>query len=117
MSGDVGSTAADPHPGEVQPGSGVHLIVEFCEPCGFEAAYLELESAVKEQYPGIEIESRTGGPVSCNILHRVKCPDNLTPHPKVGVGGPQVNPAENPESRGKSERLWEYRSGREGALH
>ncbi|XP_053510763.1 migration and invasion enhancer 1 isoform X1 [Artibeus jamaicensis] len=67
MSGDVGSPSADPHPEEVQPGSGVHLVVEFCEPCGFEAAYLELESAVKEQYPGIEVESRTGGPVSCSI--------------------------------------------------
>ncbi|KAF6095422.1 migration and invasion enhancer 1 [Phyllostomus discolor] len=55
MSGDAGSTSADPNPEEVQPGSGVHLVVEFCEPCGFEAAYLELESAVKEQYPGIEI--------------------------------------------------------------
>ena len=31
------------------------------EPCGFEATYLELASAVKEQYPGIEIESRLGG--------------------------------------------------------
>lgn len=30
------------------------------EPCGFEATYLELASAVKEQYPGIEIESRLG---------------------------------------------------------
>ncbi|KAM5308320.1 migration and invasion enhancer 1 [Glossophaga mutica] len=67
MSGDVGSTSAAPHPGEVQPGSGVHLVVEFCEPCGFEAAYLELESAVKEQYPGIEIESRTGGPGAFEI--------------------------------------------------
>lgn len=26
------------------------------EPCGFEATYLELASAVKEQYPGIEID-------------------------------------------------------------
>lgn len=31
------------------------------EPCGFEATYLELASAVKEQYPGIQIESRLGG--------------------------------------------------------
>lgn len=31
------------------------------EPCGFEATYLELASAVKEEYPGIEIESRHGG--------------------------------------------------------
>lgn len=31
------------------------------EPCGFEATYQELASAVKEQYPGIEIESRLGG--------------------------------------------------------
>lgn len=31
------------------------------EPCGFEATYLELANAVKEEYPGIEIESRLGG--------------------------------------------------------
>lgn len=31
------------------------------KPCGFEATYLELASAVKEEYPGIEIESRLGG--------------------------------------------------------
>lgn len=36
-----------------------HLVPS--EPCGFEATYLELASAVKEQYPGIEIESRLGG--------------------------------------------------------
>uniref|UniRef100_A0A8C3SLF8 Migration and invasion enhancer 1 n=1 Tax=Chelydra serpentina TaxID=8475 RepID=A0A8C3SLF8_CHESE len=31
------------------------------EPCGFESTYLELASAVKEEYPDIEIESRLGG--------------------------------------------------------
>ncbi|KFV61058.1 Migration and invasion enhancer 1, partial [Dryobates pubescens] len=31
------------------------------EPCGFEATYQELASAVKEEYPDIEIESRLGG--------------------------------------------------------
>uniref|UniRef100_A0A674IZ88 Migration and invasion enhancer 1 n=1 Tax=Terrapene triunguis TaxID=2587831 RepID=A0A674IZ88_9SAUR len=30
-------------------------------PCGFESTYLELASAVKEEYPDIEIESRLGG--------------------------------------------------------
>lgn len=61
MSGDVGPVSAAPHRGEIEPGSGVRIVVEYCEPCGFEATYLELASAVKEQYPGIEIESRLGG--------------------------------------------------------
>lgn len=45
-------------PPKTQTGSGCLLA---SEPCGFEATYLELASAVKEQYPGIEIESRLGG--------------------------------------------------------
>uniref|UniRef100_A0A8C9ESL2 Migration and invasion enhancer 1 n=1 Tax=Pavo cristatus TaxID=9049 RepID=A0A8C9ESL2_PAVCR len=31
------------------------------EPCGFGATYEELASAVREEYPDIEIESRLGG--------------------------------------------------------
>ncbi|XP_027562759.1 migration and invasion enhancer 1-like, partial [Neopelma chrysocephalum] len=31
------------------------------EPCGFEPTYQELASAVREEYPDIEIESRLGG--------------------------------------------------------
>lgn len=31
------------------------------EPCGFEATYQELASAVRDEYPDIEIESRLGG--------------------------------------------------------
>uniref|UniRef100_A0A670JNZ3 Selenoprotein W n=1 Tax=Podarcis muralis TaxID=64176 RepID=A0A670JNZ3_PODMU len=31
------------------------------KPCGFESAYLELENAVKEEFPDVEIESRLGG--------------------------------------------------------
>ena len=74
LSGDLGSSSTAPHPGEVQPGSGVHLVVEFCELCGFEVAYLELESAMKEQYPGIEIESHTGGPGAFEIqINRPWC--------------------------------------------
>uniref|UniRef100_A0A8C0E3N5 Migration and invasion enhancer 1 n=1 Tax=Balaenoptera musculus TaxID=9771 RepID=A0A8C0E3N5_BALMU len=61
MSGETGPASVAPPPGEVEPGSGVRIVVEYCEPCGFEATYLELASAVKEQYPGIEIESRLGG--------------------------------------------------------
>uniref|UniRef100_A0A8D2P579 Migration and invasion enhancer 1 n=1 Tax=Zosterops lateralis melanops TaxID=1220523 RepID=A0A8D2P579_ZOSLA len=30
-------------------------------PCGFEATYQELASAVRDEYPDIEIESRLGG--------------------------------------------------------
>lgn len=45
-----------PPPREVEPGSGVHILVEYYEPCGFEEIYLELASAEKE-YPGIEMES------------------------------------------------------------
>ncbi|EHB12030.1 hypothetical protein GW7_09601 [Heterocephalus glaber] len=59
--GEPGKLSVAPPPGEVEPGSGVRIVVEYCEPCGFEATYLELASAVKEQYPGIEIESRLGG--------------------------------------------------------
>ncbi|XP_013835160.1 migration and invasion enhancer 1 isoform X1 [Sus scrofa] len=66
MSGETGPTSVAPPPGEIEPGSGVRIVVEYwcllpSEPCGFEATYLELASAVKEQYPGIEIESRLGG--------------------------------------------------------
>uniref|UniRef100_A0A8C6R8B0 Migration and invasion enhancer 1 n=1 Tax=Nannospalax galili TaxID=1026970 RepID=A0A8C6R8B0_NANGA len=61
MSGEPGQVSVAPPPGEVEAGSGVHIVVEYCEPCGFEATYLELASAVKEEYPGIEIESRLGG--------------------------------------------------------
>ncbi|XP_055112517.2 migration and invasion enhancer 1 isoform X1 [Symphalangus syndactylus] len=61
MSGEPGQTSVAPPHEEVEPGSGVRIVVEYCEPCGFEATYLELASAVKEQYPGIEIESRLGG--------------------------------------------------------
>eukprot|EP00075_Anas_platyrhynchos_P012375 XP_027301628.1 migration and invasion enhancer 1 [Anas platyrhynchos] len=39
----------------------VCIVVEYCEPCGFEATYQELASAVREEYPDIHIESRLGG--------------------------------------------------------
>uniref|UniRef100_A0A8C5U6P0 Migration and invasion enhancer 1 n=1 Tax=Malurus cyaneus samueli TaxID=2593467 RepID=A0A8C5U6P0_9PASS len=39
----------------------VRIVVEYCEPCGFEATYQELASAVRDEYPDIEIESRLGG--------------------------------------------------------
>ncbi|XP_042643044.1 migration and invasion enhancer 1 [Tyto alba] len=39
----------------------VRIVVEYCEPCGFEPTYQELASAVREEYPDIEIESRLGG--------------------------------------------------------
>ncbi|XP_068775541.1 migration and invasion enhancer 1 isoform X3 [Struthio camelus] len=42
-------------------GQRVRIVVEYCEPCGFEPTYQELASAVKEEYPDIEIESRLGG--------------------------------------------------------
>ncbi|XP_034992537.1 migration and invasion enhancer 1 [Zootoca vivipara] len=42
-------------------GAGVRIVVEYCKPCGFESAYLELENAVKEEFPDVEIESRLGG--------------------------------------------------------
>lgn len=48
--------------GDSSPGTLAYPTSLFLsEPCGFEATYLELASAVKEQYPGIEIESRLGG--------------------------------------------------------
>uniref|UniRef100_A0A8C3MPJ1 Migration and invasion enhancer 1 n=1 Tax=Geospiza parvula TaxID=87175 RepID=A0A8C3MPJ1_GEOPR len=39
----------------------VRIVVEYCEPCGFEATYQELANAVRDEYPDIEIESRLGG--------------------------------------------------------
>ncbi|XP_005139838.1 migration and invasion enhancer 1 [Melopsittacus undulatus] len=39
----------------------VRIVVEYCEPCGFGPTYQELASAVREEYPDIEIESRLGG--------------------------------------------------------
>uniref|UniRef100_A0A8C8ZD99 Migration and invasion enhancer 1 n=1 Tax=Prolemur simus TaxID=1328070 RepID=A0A8C8ZD99_PROSS len=59
MSGEPGQASVAPPPGEVEPVHSRSLLPS--EPCGFEATYLELASAVKEQYPGIEIESRLGG--------------------------------------------------------
>lgn len=34
------------------------MAVEYYEPCGSEVTYLEVASAVKEQYPGMEMVSR-----------------------------------------------------------
>ncbi|XP_006865923.1 PREDICTED: migration and invasion enhancer 1-like [Chrysochloris asiatica] len=59
-SGERGPISLAPPPWEVEPSSGVCIVVEYCEPCGFEATYLELASAVKEQYPGIKIELLLG---------------------------------------------------------
>ncbi|XP_036610993.1 migration and invasion enhancer 1 [Trichosurus vulpecula] len=61
MSGEPGADLVESPPGAPLPGSGVRIVVEYCEPCGFESTYLELASAVKEEYPGIQIESRLGG--------------------------------------------------------
>ncbi|XP_069490839.1 migration and invasion enhancer 1 [Ambystoma mexicanum] len=38
----------------------VTIVVEYCKHCGFESHYLELESAVKEEFPDVVIESRCG---------------------------------------------------------
>lgn len=54
---DGGGSTGGPTPGT--PAHPKSLLPS--EPCGFEATYLELASAVKEEYPGIEIESRHGG--------------------------------------------------------
>ncbi|KAL8175864.1 UNVERIFIED_CONTAM: Migration and invasion enhancer 1 [Gekko kuhli] len=58
MSDGSGDPAAETPP---EAGRGVRIVVEYCKPCGFESAYLELVSAVKEEYPDVEIESRLGG--------------------------------------------------------
>lgn len=51
------------------------------EPCGFEATYQELASAVRDEYPDIEIESRLGG-------------TGETPQQPRGWGGtPQATPS------------------------
>lgn len=54
---DGGGPTGGPTPGT--PAHPTSLLPS--KPCGFEATYLELASAVKEEYPGIEIESRLGG--------------------------------------------------------
>ncbi|XP_054657701.1 migration and invasion enhancer 1 isoform X1 [Grus americana] len=59
MSG--GAEAAAAAGAEVGAERRVRIVVEYCEPCGFEPTYQELASAVKEEYPDIEIESRLGG--------------------------------------------------------
>ncbi|XP_040392864.1 LOW QUALITY PROTEIN: migration and invasion enhancer 1 [Cygnus olor] len=67
MSGGAGAAAAAGAGAGASSGSGsgserrVRIVVEYCEPCGFEPTYQELASAVKEEYPDIEIESRLGG--------------------------------------------------------
>ncbi|XP_068517021.1 migration and invasion enhancer 1 [Anas acuta] len=72
MSGGAGTAAAAAGDGAGDSsgsgsgsGSGseqrVCIVVEYCEPCGFEATYQELASAVREEYPDIHIESRLGG--------------------------------------------------------
>ncbi|XP_078501787.1 migration and invasion enhancer 1 [Lissotriton helveticus] len=38
----------------------VNMVVEYCEHCGFESHYLELVSSVKEEFPDVTIESRSG---------------------------------------------------------
>ncbi|XP_020654952.1 migration and invasion enhancer 1 [Pogona vitticeps] len=58
MSDGSGEPSAE---GAPVTGKGVRIVVEYCKPCGFESAYLELANAVKEEYPDVEIESRLGG--------------------------------------------------------
>uniref|UniRef100_A0A8C5QTP8 Migration and invasion enhancer 1 n=1 Tax=Leptobrachium leishanense TaxID=445787 RepID=A0A8C5QTP8_9ANUR len=38
----------------------VNIVVEYCEPCGFKSHYDELESAVREEYPDVNIKSCPG---------------------------------------------------------
>ncbi|OXB63661.1 hypothetical protein ASZ78_008976 [Callipepla squamata] len=65
MSGGGAAVAGNEAGDGCASGSGserrVHIMVEYCEPCGFGATYEELASAVREEYPDIEIESRLGG--------------------------------------------------------
>ncbi|XP_060637051.1 migration and invasion enhancer 1 [Anolis sagrei] len=58
MSGGSGEPPAEAPPATE---GGVRIVVEYCKPCGFESAYLELANAVKEEYPDVEIDSRLGG--------------------------------------------------------
>ncbi|KAM9656428.1 migration and invasion enhancer 1 [Morphnus guianensis] len=61
MSGGAEEEAAVAAGAEAEAERRVRIVVEYCEPCGFEPTYQELASAVKEEYPDIEIESRLGG--------------------------------------------------------
>ncbi|XP_063260910.1 migration and invasion enhancer 1 [Prinia subflava] len=60
MSGGAESATGDGNGAESGAERPVRIVVEYCEPCGFEATYQELASAVREEYPDIEIESRLG---------------------------------------------------------
>uniref|UniRef100_A0A8C3QGC6 Migration and invasion enhancer 1 n=1 Tax=Cyanoderma ruficeps TaxID=181631 RepID=A0A8C3QGC6_9PASS len=61
MSGGVENATGDGNGAESGAEQRVRIVVEYCEPCGFEATYQELASAVRDEYPDIEIESRLGG--------------------------------------------------------
>ncbi|KAH0626876.1 hypothetical protein JD844_002152 [Phrynosoma platyrhinos] len=66
MSGGSGEPAAEAPP---TTGGGVRLMVEYCKPCGFESAYLELANAVKEEYPdaGAEVPCEKRGAFEIEI--------------------------------------------------
>ncbi|KAL2295284.1 hypothetical protein Nmel_018447 [Mimus melanotis] len=61
MSGGAEDATGDGNGAESGAERRVRIVVEYCEPCGFEATYQELASAVRDEYPDIEIESRLGG--------------------------------------------------------
>ncbi|XP_062364017.1 migration and invasion enhancer 1 [Cinclus cinclus] len=61
MSSGAGDATGDGNAAESGAERRVRIVVEYCEPCGFEATYQELASAVRDEYPDIEIESRLGG--------------------------------------------------------
>ncbi|CAO2631499.1 hypothetical protein LEMLEM_LOCUS21321 [Lemmus lemmus] len=46
---EPGQVSIVPHPGEMEPGNGVHIMTEYCEPGIFIETYLELGNAMKEE--------------------------------------------------------------------
>lgn len=55
---EPGQVSIVPPPGEMEPGNGVHITTEYCEPGIFVETYLELGNAMKEGYMGLETASR-----------------------------------------------------------
>ncbi|XP_025897209.1 migration and invasion enhancer 1 [Nothoprocta perdicaria] len=51
--GEAAAAGADPE-------RTVRIVVVYCEPCGFAAAYEELASAVRDEFPDVAVEHRLG---------------------------------------------------------
>uniref|UniRef100_A0A2I3HPG6 Migration and invasion enhancer 1 n=1 Tax=Nomascus leucogenys TaxID=61853 RepID=A0A2I3HPG6_NOMLE len=86
MSGEPGQTSVAPPHEEVEPGSGVRIVVEYCEPCGFEATYLELASAFEIEINGQLVFSKLengGFPYEKDLIEAIRRASNGEPLEKI----------------------------------